>query len=234
MVKKIFIAAGHGGTDSGAIGVNGVYEKTLTLSISKYLAAALKRCGIEYEMSRTTDTDPVNTVAKCNKYKPDVAVSVHLNAFNKTAQGTEVFYSLFSDNGKKLATSVLNNIVSLGVKSRGIKTKKNSNGRDWFEFIRETEAPAILVECCFIDNANDYEFVNTAAKQKIMAEAIAKGICEYLNVKYITEAPKPTTTTETTNTDKLYRVQVGAFKDVNNAKALQQKLKAAGYEAIIV
>lgn len=232
MAKKVFIAAGHGGTDSGAIGVNGVYEKTLTLSISKYLAAALKRCGIEYQMSRTTDTDPVNTVAKCNKYKPDIAVAVHLNAFDKKARGAEVFYSLFSADGKKLATSVLNNIVSLGVKSRGIKTKKNSAGRDWFEFIRETDATAILVECCFIDNASDYNFINTAAKQKQMAEAIAKGICEHLKVKYIAEAPKPTTTTN--NTDKLYRVQVGAFKDIKNAEALQKKLTKAGYNAIIV
>lgn len=232
MAKKVFIAAGHGGKDSGAIGVNGVYEKNLTLSISKYLAAALKRCGIEYQMSRTTDTDPVNTVAKCNKYKPDVAVAIHLNAYDKKVRGAEVFYSLFSAEGKKFATSVLNNIVALGVKSRGVKTKKNSNGRDWFEFIRETDATALLVECCFIDNANDYNFVNTAAKQKIMAEAIAKGICEYLKIEYIAEAPKPTTTTN--NSTKLYRVQVGAFKDVNNAKALQDKLKAAGYDAIIV
>jgi N-acetylmuramoyl-L-alanine amidase len=224
-MSKVFIGVGHGGKDPGAIG-NGFKEKDLTLVISKYCASALKRCGVQYKMSRTTDTDPVDTVAKCNKYKPDVAVAIHLNAFNKEAIGTEVYHSKFSQKGTVLASYVLNSIISLGVKSRGSKTKINSSGKDYFEFIRETEAPAILVECCFIDST-DIKFVNTKAKQKAMGEAIAKGICEYLNVKYITEQPK------TKVPGKTYKVQVGAFTEKQNAENLLKQLKEKGFNGFI-
>ena len=218
---KVFVAAGHGG-----IGVNGAKEKDYTLAISKYCASALKRCGIDYQLSRSTDVTPENTVQKCNKYNPDVAVAIHLNASKfKNAVGTEVFYSLFSSKGKKLAQSVLNNIVSLGVTSRKIKTLKNKYGRDYFEFIRETNAPAILTECCFIDNESDFKFVDTAKEQKAMGEAIAKGICEYLGVKFVKEQPKST---------DIYTVQVGAYSDKENALKMQKKLKNKGFEAIVV
>lgn len=223
-MSKVFIAVGHGGKDPGAIGVNGAKEKDYTLAISKYCATALKRCGIQYQMSRTTDTENIDTVAKCNKYKPDVCVSIHLNAFDKTATGTEVYRSLVSPNGLKLATYVLNNIVGLGVKSRGVKTKKGSSGKDYFEIIRETEAPAILIECCFIDSVVDFQFINTKEKQKVMGEAIAKGICQYLNVKYITEK---------TTDSKIYRVQVGAFTDKSNAENLLKQLKDKGFNGFI-
>lgn len=224
-MSKVFIGVGHGGKDPGAIG-NGFKEKDLTLVISKYCAAALKRCGVQYKMSRTTDTDPVDTVAKCNKYNPDVAVAIHLNAFNKETIGTEVYHSKFSQKGTILASYVLNSIISLGVKSRGSKTKINSSGKDYFEFIRETDAPAILVECCFIDST-DIKFVNTKAKQKAMGEAIAKGICEYLNVKYITEQ------TTVKAPAKLYRVQVGAFAEKENAENLLKQLKEKGFNGFI-
>jgi N-acetylmuramoyl-L-alanine amidase len=222
---KVFIGVGHGGSDPGAVGVNGAKEKDYTLAISKYCASALKRCGIDYHLSRSTDVTPENTVQKCNKYNPDVAVAIHLNAFDKKARGTEVFYSLFSTKGKKLAKSVLNNIVSLGVSSRGIKTKKNGYGKDYFEFIRETNAPAILTECCFIDNESDFKFIDTAKEQKAMGEAIAKGICEYLGVKFVKEQPKST---------DIYTVQVGAYSDKENALKMQKKLKKQGFEAIVV
>lgn len=197
MAKKVFLAAGHGGSDPGALGNgNGFKEKDLTLAISKYVAAALKRCGVETQANRTTDTEPGDTVGKCNKYAPDCAVAIHLNAFNKEAQGAEVFHTIYGGNGKKLAQNILDNIVALGVKSRGIKTKKNSAGRDWFEFIREIAAPSVLVECCFIDSA-DIKFVDTAAEQKKMAEAITKGICKYLGVTYkAEEVKKPAATTQ--------------------------------------
>lgn len=225
MSKKVFIAVGHGGSDPGAIGVNGAKEKNYTLAIAKYCGEAFKRCGIQYQMNRTKDTDPGDTVGKCNKYKPDVAISIHLNAFDKRATGTEVYRSMFSPNGIKLATCVLNSIVGLGVKSRGVKTKKGSSGRDYFEFIRETEAPAILIECCFIDSVIDYQFINTKEKQKAMGEAIAKGVCEYLNVKYITEKPK--------TKSKIYKVQVGAFTDKLNAENLLKQLKDKGFNGFI-
>lgn len=194
-MAKVFLAAGHGGRDPGALGDGGFKEKDVTLSITNYVAAALKRCGVESQANRTTDVDPVDTVKKCNKYKPDCAVSIHLNAFNKSAQGAEVYHTIGGGKGKTLAQNILDNIVALGIKSRGLKTKKNSAGRDWFEFIRETEAPAVLVECCFIDSA-DIKHVDTAAEQKAMAEAITKGICKYLDVAYkAEEVKKPAATT---------------------------------------
>ena len=196
MAKKVYLEVGHGGSDPGAVG-NGFKEKDLTLAISKHVTQALTRCGVECKAERTTDVDiDLNTTVKqCNKYAPDCVVSIHLNAFNKEAQGAEVYHSIVSPNGKKLAQNILDNIVALGVKSRGIKTKTNSAGADYFAIIRDTDAPAVLVECCFIDSA-DIKFVDTAAEQKAMAEAITKGVCKFLGVTYkAEEVKKPAATT---------------------------------------
>lgn len=226
MAKKVFLGVGHGGADSGAVG-NGLKEEDLNLAIAKECAITLQRHGITVLMSRTKDeNDTLNDeIKECNKFKPDLAVDIHNNAGG--GDGVEAFYHFKGGVSKTLAENVLSEIVKLGQNSRGAKTKKNAFGKDYYGFIRETSAPAIIVECAFIDNKKDIAIIDTATEQKVMGIAIAKGILKTLGIAYVEEK-------KTETSGKIYRVQVGAYSVKANAEALQKKLKADGYDAIIV
>lgn len=218
---KVFISAGHGGLDGGAV-ANGVKEKDLNLSIALACRDELKRHGVEVKMSRTKDeNDPLNEeIRECKSFYPDLAVSIHNNAGG--GDGAEAFYHYGGGKSKTLAENILGEIVKVGQNSRGAKIRKNSNGKDYYGFIRETSCPAVIVECAFVDNASDLEILATEGKRKSMGEAIAKGILKTLGVEL--QAEKST----------IYRVQVGACLYRSSAEALQQKIKAVGFDAFIV
>ena len=227
MVKKVFLGIGHGGSDPGAIG-NGFEEEDLNLAIGLACRDELERHGVQVLMSRTKDeNDPLTEeIKECNAFNPDLAVDIHNNAGG--GDGAEAFYHYKGGVSKTLADNVLAEIVKIGQNSRGAKIKKNAQGRDYFGFIRETSSPAIIVETAFVDNKTDIQIIDTAAEQKAMGEAIAKGILKTLGIAY--QAPAATNATS----GKIYRVQVGAYSVKANAEAMQKKLKAAGFDAIIV
>lgn len=193
MAKKVYIGIGHGGSDPGAV-ANGFKEKDLTLSIGKYCNERLKQYGVETKISRTSDCDSsINSkVAASNAFKADVCMDIHINAGG--GDGSEVFYSHVSTNGKKLAQAIVDATVKIGQNTRGIKTKLNSNGSDYFGMIRLTDAPAVLVECAFIDNKTDLQIINTEAKRKTFGYAIADGVANYLGVKLQTKTETKTET----------------------------------------
>ncbi len=226
MSKKVFISVGHGGLDPGAV-ANGLKEKDVNLAISLECYKVLSRHGVDVAMSRTTDEDDKDKIKECNAFAPELAVDIHNNAGG--GDGCEIYHYSGGGTSKMLAQNVLNEIVAIGQNSRGLKTKLNSSGSDYFAFIRETVAPAIIVECAFLDNAKDVQIIDTEAEQKTMGVAIAKGILKTLGIAYV-EEKKP----EATGSGKLYRVQVGAYSVKANAEAMQKKLKADGYDAIIV
>ena len=136
--------------------------------------------------------------------------------------GAEVFHHYGGGKGKTLATNILDEIIKVGQNSRGAKTRKNTAGNDYYGFIREVSAPAVIIECAFVDNATDVEILATEGKRKSMGEAIAKGILKTLGVEYKGEK------------NTLYRVQVGAYLLKSNAEAVQKKIKAVGFDAFIV
>lgn len=228
-MKKVFIGVGHGGKDSGAVG-NGFKEEDLNLSIALACNDELKRHGVDVKMSRYKDEDDTlnEEIAECNAFSPDVAVDIHNNAGG--GDGCEVFYHYKGGLSKTLAENINAQIVKIGQNSRGIKTRLNSSGKDYYGFIRLTKPPAVIVECAFVDNATDIKIIDTAAEQKTMGVAIAKGILKTLGIEYkpeTTPAPAPTG-------NKLYRVQVGAYSQKANADAMLAKLKKAGFDGIIV
>lgn len=226
-MPKVFIGVGHGGADAGAV-ANGFKEKEINLTIALACRDVLERHGVTVGMSRTKDeNDPLTEeIKECNAFLPDLAVDIHNNAGG--GDGAEAFYHYKGGTGKTLALNVLREIVNIGQNSRGAKTKTNASGKDYYGFIREVKAPAIIVECAFLDNKTDIAIIDTVAEQKKMGVAIAKGILKTLNIAYVVE--KPTTT----ESGKMYRVQVGAYSVKQNAVNMQAKLKAAGYDAIIV
>ena len=230
MSKKVFIGVGHGGADSGAVG-NGLKEKDLNLAIALACNDVLIRHGVTVQMSRTKDENDALTeeIKECNAFKPDLAIDIHNNAGG--GDGVEAFYHYGGGLSKTLAENVLAEIVKIGQNSRGAKIRKNAQGKDYYGFIRQTSAPAVIVECAFIDNAADIQIIDTSAEQKTMGVAIAKGILKTLGIAYVEEKP---VATDTNVGGKIYRVQVGAYSVKANAEAMQSKLKSAGFDAVIV
>ena len=178
MSKKVFIGVGHGGSDSGA--VKYIIEKEYTLKVAKLVAEYLKARGVEYKLSRTADvdTDMNSKVKMCNDYKPDLVIDIHFNAGG--GKGFEVYR--YSGGGTSL--TLANNInaeVKKIMSSRGVRTKLGSNGKDYFAIIRDTNAPAVLLEGGFVDSKSDANFIK--ANYKKLAEAYAKGILKTLGVE---------------------------------------------------
>lgn len=196
-MAKIYIGVGHGGSDSGAVG-NGLKEKDLNLAVAKACKAALVRSGVTVKISRETDKEIwlEQRIAECNKFAPDYALDIHHNAGG--GDGIEVYHSINNAVDDKLAENIIDAVKAIGQNSRGLKTRVEG-GADYFGFIREIKCPSILVECAFVDT-DDVKIVNTAAKQKAMGEAIAKGVLKTLNIAYVAEgkpAAKPTTAKDT-------------------------------------
>jgi N-acetylmuramoyl-L-alanine amidase len=117
----------------------------------------------------------VNTVTQslgqrcltANRQKANIYVSIHFNCFNSKAFGTEVF--AISETGKEVATSVLEKIVALGFANRGVK----DGGK--FYVLRNTDMPAILIECCFCDSQKDMDLFAKVGPDAI-ANAIVHGL----------------------------------------------------------
>ncbi len=221
MPKKVFLGVGHGGSDPGAV-ANGFKEKDLNLTIALSCRDVLERHGVNVLMSRTKDEndDLTEEIRECNAYNPDLAVDIHNNAGG--GDGAEAFYYSGGGKSKELAQNILARIIIAGQNSRGIKTKLNSYGTDYYGFIRETKAPAVIVECAFVDNKKDMEIIDTADEQKAMGVEIARGILLTLGIDYV-EEPKT-----------WYKVQVGAFRNKANAENLLAELKSKGYNGFIV
>jgi N-acetylmuramoyl-L-alanine amidase len=220
-MSKVFIGVGHGGSDPGAV-ANNTKEKDLNLSIALACRDELEKHGVAVKMSRTKDeNDPLSEeIKECNAFGPDLAVDIHNNAGG--GDGAEVFYHYGGGKSKTLAENILSEVVKVGQNSRGAKIRKNSNGKDYYGFIRETSCPAVIVECAFVDNATDLKILATEDDRRKMGVAIAKGVLKSLGVEY--QAEKRT----------LYRVQVGAYLVKANAEAMQKKIKAVGFDAFIV
>lgn len=183
-MSKVFIGVGHGGSDPGATG-NGFQEKDLNLSIALACRDALASSGVDVEISREADitSSLEERIRQCNSFAPDLALDIHNNAGG--GDGAEVYHHYAGGTGKTLAENILSEITAIGQNSRGAKIKLNSAGKDYFGFIRQTAAPAVIVECAFVDNAADIQIVDTADKQKQMGQAIARGVLKTLGIPYL-------------------------------------------------
>ncbi len=179
-MAKVFLDAGHGGKDPGALG-NGLREKDINLSVALKVGNILKNHGVDVRYSRTTDTflELHERTDKANKSNADIFVSIHVNsAGNKAARGVETFSYSGSSKGTALAKCIQDSLVKSGIFShnRGIKTAN-------FAVLRRSKMPAALPELGFISNKEDATILRN--RQDEMANAVAKGILNYLGIKYI-------------------------------------------------
>ena len=165
---KIFLNPGHcPSSDSGACGF-GLTEADLALDIAKLTRDYLKVLDAEVKIFQFDGLEEIVDVA--NYWDADLFVSIHCNAANGQARGTETFY--YDTVDRVLANCIQKQIVSsLGTVDRGIK---ESN----FYVVKHTNCPAVLVETAFIDNADDNYLLDV--KRDDFAKAIARGITDFL------------------------------------------------------
>lgn len=234
MAYKIAIDNGHGLKTAGKRTPqlpDGriIHEWEFNYPTAKKLNETLKRCGFETIMvSDTKEDTPLSTrTERANNAKADLFVSIHYNAFKGVwgdHGGISSHYYPTSTKGKKIAEIVQEELIkATGLRDRGAKA-------DNFYVLRKTAMPAVLCECGFMDNLAEAKLMLNEEYQWKVAEAIAKGICEYFGVKYV---PKPAPKQEEKPSGKLYRVQVGAFAVKANAEKLANELKSKGYSVII-
>lgn len=209
----ICLDPGHGGNDSGAIGVNNVYEKNLTLKIAQYCKQELEKYNCHVVMTRTGDTNP-SLEDRANFAKSQGAqylISIHLNsAAGGGAVGAEVYYPNthwrpdISANGKNVAQAIQSQLVSLGLYNRGIKFRTidtniypdpfrydDSSVADYYGIIRNAKyngLTGMIIEHCFINNVSDYNnYLNSDAKLQKLGVADANGIVSALGLTKASE-----------------------------------------------
>ena len=184
--RTIVLDAGHGGSDSGAVGPSGVSEKSVTLAVTKKLAAILNESGANTVMTRSDDVDvyaPNDTAAEELQARCDVAnstpgadafVSIHCNAFSSpTAHGMETYYYAPSVSGLRLASFLNEELEQAGgLFNRGVKTAN-------FYVIKHTNMPASLIELGFITNYKEEALLADDEYQQKLANAIAKAIARF-------------------------------------------------------
>lgn len=226
----------HGKVACGAVGL--ISESLENRRVKELVVDELRRMGhTVYDCTVEDGTSQTNVLTriinKCNEHTVDLDVSIHFNsASNASANGTEVYIYDETSKAASYARNVLNAICSLGFKNRGLKVNKKLG------FLRRTKAPAMLIECCFVNSQKDIAFYNPHE----MAAAIVYGITGTRCVsepRNEAEAKDDELDVSTNKTDesKIYRVSVleqkGAFHNAQNAQNLLKALESAGFRAII-
>ena len=232
MTKRVFIGVGHGGKDPGALKY--IKEADANLQMALGLKAELERHGVTVGISRLKDEDDplIEEIREANSFAPDVAVECHNNAGG--GDGFEVYHQTngYATKSIKLAQCIEARVVASGQKSRGVKTRLNGSGTDYFGWCRQVKAPAVLCEGFFVDNATDSRDYNTAAKQQAFGRVYAWGVLDYLGIAIKPQVDKPAgKPVEQPQADKklMYTVQVGAFASAKSAADLYTKLSDMGY-----
>lgn len=189
----IGISAGHnpdGKIACGAVGLikESTEARAVTSEIIKLLKAAghtVRECTVN---DGTSQTDVLKKIVdKHNAHPSDLEVSIHFNAGannkggNGKTTGTEVLIYSLGGGAYGYADKICNAISELGYRNRGVKVRPD------LYFLRKTKAPALLVECCFVDDKDDVKLY----KAKEMAQAIVKGITGKKITIEPSTAPKP-------------------------------------------
>ena len=170
---KVFLNPGHapnGNPDPGACGC-GLRECDVAKSVADLVAGYLVAAGVEV-VGNMQDDDLYAITSAANASGADIFISIHCNAFNGSAQGTEVEVHPGSSAGRALGNCIQRQIVdSLGTADRGLKDRLDL----WV--IKRTNMPAALVELAFIDHEGDATLLRD--RQDDFARAIARGVTDY-------------------------------------------------------
>lgn len=189
----ILVDAGHGGSDPGMIGVGGLEEKGINLSISLLLRDTLEKSGYSVIMTREEDKglydssaankkaqDMQRRIAMIREHMPVLSVSIHQNSYHDAGvHGPQVFYYESSVEGKKLAEAVQSSLNDLLEVDRPRKVKGNTS----YYLLKRSSGILVIVECGFLTNPEEAQKLQTKEYQEKVAAAVSEGIRTYLNAQ---------------------------------------------------
>lgn len=171
-MAKIYINPGHGGTDSGAVGIGGRTEKADNLKYAKEVARLLESAGHTVKLERSDDTfiSVTNIASKANAWNADYFVSFHRNAGSADANGAEcLICSTASTKSKQLAQAITAAMVEVGFRNRGVKVQDKNT-----YVLKNTKMPATTIECGFVTSEKDNSIFDSKFDQIVskIAQAI--------------------------------------------------------------
>jgi len=180
----VIIDPGHGGTDPGGVG-NGFQEKNVVLNVARHMNNYFSNVPIQAKMTRTGDTYPTlpERMEFAEKNKGDVYVSLHTNALNGAANGTETFYYAKTASTNPYVKE--SRALSIYLQNRMIETWKLTNrgvnpfGYGNLHVLRENTMPAALIEMGFLDSPIDIKYIREEAERKKMGRALFLGVLDY-------------------------------------------------------
>lgn len=189
--RIIVIDAGHGGDDSGKIGINQALEKDINLSIAKFLKTDLEQNDYTVVMTRENEgglydegaqnkkvQDLQRRIEIIEKSNAVIAVSIHQNSYHEEdCKGAQVFYHEESKEGKKLAEQIQAQLVQAIDLNNHRVAKANKS----YFLLKKTQVPTVIVECGFLSNWDDANELSSEEYQKKMAFQISMAIQKYLN-----------------------------------------------------
>jgi N-acetylmuramoyl-L-alanine amidase len=190
----VVLDAGHGGSDSGKVGINQKLEKDINLSIVLKLKSYLEQEDVSVVLTREEDKDLFSESATNKKIDdlnkrcsiieeatPDLAVSIHQNSYHEEEiSGPQVFYYKTSEEGKKAAQCIqesFDNVIGKEENTRQIKENDN------YYLLLHTKVPTIICECGFLSNGEEADKLATDEYQELIAKNVAQGILIYLKEK---------------------------------------------------
>ncbi|MBE5921616.1 MAG: N-acetylmuramoyl-L-alanine amidase [Lachnospiraceae bacterium] len=239
-MAKIVLDAGHGGSNPGATYM-GRREKDDVLQLAFDVGSVLERNGVDVEYTRVTDIyqSPFEKAAMANQSGADYFVSLHRNARdipNMTSGVETLLYNTEPSIQRDMAENINQNLEELGFVNRGITARPN------LVVLRDTDMPALLVEAGFIDSDIDNALYD--ANRAAIADGIAYGILEALqgdmqnsgmSMNFISNSSLGASNNMNMSLNgPTYRVQVGIFRNRENAQRMLNRLQMQGYMAYLI
>lgn len=216
MPYLIMLDAGHGGADPGAV-YEGRREKDDNLKLAMAVGKILADNGIDVLYTRTTDIyqTPFEKARLANKAEADYFISFHRNSSPQANQYNGVEVLVYNKSGVKyeMAQNIVGALGEVGFQEIGVKE------RPGLVVLRRTKMPALLIETGFINSDIDNQLFDD--KFQDTAKAIAEAIIGTLDE-------------ETVETPLYYRVQIGAFRNKENADRLEYQLTDKGFPAFLL
>lgn len=222
----VVIDPGHGGYDPGHFSDSPFLqtEKDLNLKIALFLGGYIEKYlqNVKVVYTRTTDVYPTldERVIKANNVKADYFLSIHCNGNDrKSVHGTESHvHSMELSKSVALANAIEAQFSQrAGRKSRGVKDEKDLQHS--LQVLKYTNMTGVLVECGFLTNDKEAQYLNTTIGQEVIASAIFRGfrsviVKEYPSISFIHSVPSNSTPSDTpTSNETTYAIQIASSKD---------------------
>ena len=217
-MAKIYLSAAAHSTDNPTKCPTKCGENVHCNAYLDIVEKRLKELGFEVKRGDKTKTGSAameSRVKEANSWKADIYYVAHTNA----GGGRYSMTMCWPNDASKAKANVIH-------KHRKCVASHKVVTRDDLYEIKQTAMPCLYDELFFHDNAEDCKWFHNGGMQKLAEETVA-ALCELCGVTYKEPVVEDTS-------GKLYRVQFGAYSKKENAVAMQKKLKAAGFDAIIV